>query len=133
MEKIVLFALLLSQIIFNGCDSYRLGSRILNGNEAESIAQFPYQVAIFARRGLILNLSSGAILSQRFILTCAHCIKDSQSASIYYGLTSFDDAIAENYQLIVSDNYRIHPNYESFKNDIAVILTNHEIQFNGKI
>jgi secreted trypsin-like serine protease len=129
MDK-VLFSLLLSQILVIACDSYRLNARILNGNEVETIAQFPYQVAIFARRNGASSLSSGAIISTRWILTCAHCVKDSESAGIYYGMTSFGDSSAQ-YQTVNSSNYRIHPNYASFRDDVALILVNQEINFNG--
>ncbi|KAG5679063.1 hypothetical protein PVAND_008660 [Polypedilum vanderplanki] len=129
MTKIVLFVLL-----FISCDSNHLSSRILNGNIVNTIDQFPYQVAIFARRNnLSLTLSSGAIISCKFILTCAHCIKDSSQANIYYGMTSFDQISEENYQVINNSSYRIHPNYSTFKNDIAIMLTSHDIQFNDKI
>lgn len=127
MTKVVLFALL-----FISSDSYRLSSRILNGNVVNTIAQFPYQVAIFASRNNLPYLSSGAIISHKFILTCAHCIKDTSHASIYYGMTSFDQVSEENHQVINNSSYRIHPNYSSFKNDIAIMITTHDIQFNGE-
>lgn len=107
--------------------------RIFNGNEIETLTKFPYQVAIFARKQQGANLSSGSIISVKFILTCAHCIQNSSSVGAFYGITDISQPYESNYQSINSSNYIIHPDYSSFRNDIALILTYHDIQFGGMI
>ncbi|XP_050304857.1 kallikrein 1-related peptidase b9-like [Anthonomus grandis grandis] len=48
-----------------------IDNRIVNGQKVQSIEQYPYQVALFKKNELICG---GSILSQKYILTAAHCL-----------------------------------------------------------
>ena len=50
-----------------------LGPRIVNGEVAQE-GQFPWQVGVVATRAFELHYCSGAIISESWILTAAHCI-----------------------------------------------------------
>lgn len=49
-----------------------VGPRIINGKNA-TVGQFPWQVAIYVTFSSYTNLCGGAIISEKWILTAAHC------------------------------------------------------------
>lgn len=102
------------------------------GGVEDSIIRFPYQVAMFARFPDGSKFSSGAIISKRHVITCAHCLFGSNSVSIFYGSAKLSNLDFGQNQVVDSVNYRIHPQYELYVNDIAIIMMNSEIVFSGK-
>lgn len=108
-------------------------SDAIGGVVVESISYFPYQTVIFARFDSGSKLCSGAILSSRLIITCAHCLVGSTSASFFYGSENLSALDFSKNQIVDSANYRIHPQYSKYINDVALILTNVEIEFNGEL
>lgn len=107
----------------------------IGGVEVESITQFPYQVAMFVRFSLGSSLCSGAILSKKLVITCAHCLVGSNSVNIFYGSKSFSDLDFNQNQVVSNENYHIHPQYNDFDkffNDIALISMNSAILFSGE-
>jgi V8-like Glu-specific endopeptidase len=107
-------------------------AKIIGGIEVGSITQFPYQALIFARYGSGSMISSGAIISPKFVLTCAHCISGSTSASVFYGSEQISNLDFSKNQIVSSENYRIHPKYSTYLNDIALIKMEFSIRFSGK-
>lgn len=105
---------------------------VVGGVEVDSITTFPYQTLIFARWETGSTLSSGSILSAKFVITCAHCIKGSYNASIFYGSEKMSALDYNKNQIVLSENYRIHPDYSTYFNDIALIRMNFDIKFSGK-
>lgn len=105
---------------------------VFGGVEVDSITRFPYQTVIFARSSSGSSLSSGAILSPKYIITCAHCISGSNNVSVFYGSEKISSLDYNKNQVVLSENYRIHPEYSTFFNDIALIKMNFDIIFSGK-
>jgi secreted trypsin-like serine protease len=115
------------------CVAFSVSSaKVIGGIVVDSIAQFPYQVVIFARFPTGSMISSGAIISQKFVITCAHCISGSESASIFYGSQQLSDLDFDKNQIVSSENYRIHPTFSTYINDIAVIKLDYSIKFSGR-
>lgn len=107
-------------------------SRVIGSVEVESIENFPYQTLQFSRFNTSTSLSSGAILSEKFVITCAHCIDQANSVNLFYGSKTISNLDYDRNQLILSDNFIIHPNYSSFMNDLALIRLNMDIEFDGE-
>lgn len=106
--------------------------KVVGGVKVDSITTFPYQTVIFARWQSGSTLSSGSILSSTFIITCAHCIKGSHNVSVFYGSEKISNLDYNKNQVVLSENYRIHPEYSTYFNDIALIKMNFAIKFSGK-
>lgn len=102
------------------------------GGVEDSIIRFPYQVAMFVRFPSATKFCSGAIISKRLVVTCAHCLFGSNNVSIFYGSATLSNLDFDQNQVVDSENYRIHPQYELYVNDIAVITMNSAIVFSGK-
>lgn len=106
-------------------------SKAVGGFLVESPTIFPYQVAIFSRYETASHFCSGSILSKKTIVTSAHCIKGSSSASIFYGINSISSVDFSKNQVVDKENYKIHPNFTTFYDDVALIEMNFEIEFDG--
>lgn len=118
----------LNELTFSG-----LSNRIIGGDEAKH-GQFPHQVSL--RRKLTKQHFCGAsILSERFILTAAHCSRGLYGipANVIAVVGAWDiknDGKAFGIKRIVS-----HPsfNLDELVNDIAMLITEHEIPFSDFI
>lgn len=106
--------------------------KVVGGVEVNSMTEFPYQTVIFARWNFGSTLCSGAILSSNFVITCAHCLSGSKNASVFYGSKRLSTLDYERNQVVSSENYRIHPDYSAYSNDIALIKMNFKINFSGE-
>lgn len=102
------------------------------GGSEVSISIFPYQTAIYARHDTGSKLCSGAILSRKIVITCAHCLVGSNSASVYYGSENLSALDFSRNQVIDRNNYIFHPQYSQYVNDVALIMMNFDIEFSGK-
>lgn len=131
MKSIVITVLLFRLFAFTL--SMPAKAKVIGSAVVESIESFPYQTAIFAQKDeSTAAFCSGSILSENFVLTCAHCLVGSSYASVFYGsrkLSALDNARS---QIVNSTNYRIHPKYSEFINDIALIELPVAIEFSGK-
>lgn len=107
-------------------------SNAVGGVEVNSTGRFPYQVAMFIRFPSATSFCGGSIISRRLILTCAHCLIGSNSVSIYYGSEKLSNLDFDQNQVVYSENYRIHPQYSSYVNDVALIRMNTAIVFSSK-
>lgn len=111
----------------------QIGSRIVGGTNATRF-QFPYYTQIVS--AIKLNETKtghgncgGSVISSTFVLTAAHCVKNSISNKVIMGFYTVDDlrgAIAYSVKSI-----RIHEEYNSTARtkDIALIELNKEITF----
>lgn len=111
----------------------QIGSRIVGGTNATRF-QFPYYVQIISAIKLnetktVYGNCGGSIISSTFVMTAAHCVKNSVSNKVVMGFYTVDDlrgAIAYPVKSI-----RIHEEYNSTARtkDIALIELSKEIKF----
>lgn len=106
-------------------------AKVIGGEVVESIESFPYQTAIFINKETSTAFCSGSILSSNYIVTCAHCLTNSDSASVFYGSEKLSALDFSKSQVVNSSNYRIHPEFTTFVNDIALIELPKAIEFTG--
>lgn len=107
-------------------------NKVIGSLEVESIEDFPYQTLQFSRYDTKTTLSSGAILTDYFVITCAHCIYNANNVSLFYGSKTISNLNYNYNQIILKENFIIHPNYSIFLNDIALMRLNINLSFNGE-
>ncbi|XP_055910570.1 brachyurin-like [Eupeodes corollae] len=113
-----------------------IDGRITNG-EAAAAKQFPYQV------GLMLYLDNGrawcggTLISNRWVLTAAHCTDGVNGVDVYLGATNRTDRSEAGQQIIyVGKKYVfVHEKWDSSQlvNDISVLKLPIPIDFNDYI
>lgn len=131
MVLIIIVILVACNFIVINANPVPYKSKAIGGFLVDSPTIFPYQVAIFSRYESVSHFCSGSILSRKFIVTSAHCIEGSTSASIFYGINSISSVDFDKNQVVDKSNYKIHPNFTTFHDDIALIEINFEIEFSG--
>ncbi|CAH2322632.1 complement C1s subcomponent [Pelobates cultripes] len=92
--------------------------RIFGGNPAEP-GQFPWQIAFISP-----SRGSGALISDRWILTAAHVVQDKDSPEMYGGVINLRPKKQEN--LLKAKKIIVHPNWVTQDNDKRVNY-NHDI------
>ncbi|XP_062127743.1 collagenase-like [Drosophila sulfurigaster albostrigata] len=119
-------------------DQYSPTNRIINGENAVS-KQFPYQVYLEEHINYDWRPNcGGVIISNRTVLTAAHCISDSiDSLKIYFGAVDRTNIYETGQQRLIvkRKNIIVHPEYDpiQFLNDIALIRLPAEILFDEYI
>jgi len=109
--------------------------RIIGGYVAD-LGQFPYQISLRGINGTVIrHRCGGSIISDRWILTAAHCIQGAYSNAsnlvVVVGAHHVsDDGTTYEVERVVS-----HPNYNDtlLTNDIALIRTAVEIEFGPNV
>jgi trypsin len=99
-----------------------LGGRRIVGGEATEISQHPWQVAFNVNMDGRVYLCGGSIISDRWILTAAHCFKPSTGSSdvrVKAGATNYvqEGAWAQVDRIIIHENY----NPKTHEHDIALV------------
>lgn len=96
----------------------------MNGQDAER-GQFPHQVSLRYRGS---HRCGGSIITSRWILTAAHCSQNIAAKDLVVVAGAiFLQSDGVSYQIEVVKN---HPKYVPIRNDIAVLKTATEIEFN---
>ncbi|XP_062130975.1 collagenase-like isoform X2 [Drosophila sulfurigaster albostrigata] len=140
MVKLQLLLVFLTSLLFQGSeqDQYSPSNRIINGENAVS-KQFPYQVYLEEHINYDWRPNcGGVIISNRTVLTAAHCISDSIDAfKIYFGAVDRTNIYETGQQRLIvrRKNIIVHLEYDSnqFLNDIALIRLPTEILFDEYI
>ncbi|KAI4467785.1 hypothetical protein MML48_2g00015293 [Holotrichia oblita] len=125
------------KLLPENCGSGATAEKIINGNETE-LFEFPWAVALKYDTGSTPWKCGASLISERYVLTAAHCIKsDLKLTTVRLGEHNFDkepDCEQKGPVLVqcadtpqdfeVSENDAIvHPDYnsETYDNDIALI------------
>lgn len=115
-----------------GVTSYSSLHKIVGGSQT-TIEKYPWQVSI---HWLSQHECGGSIISDRWILTAAHCILElpvvayTSQFSIIAGSTSQNYYATNNYYKAIQ--IMTHPGYvKSTRNDIALIKVDRVIDFSG--
>uniref|UniRef100_A0A8W7PUL3 Peptidase S1 domain-containing protein n=2 Tax=Anopheles coluzzii TaxID=1518534 RepID=A0A8W7PUL3_ANOCL len=116
--------------------------RIVNGQEARP-GQFPYQVALLGQFNAGVGLCGASIITQRYVLTAAHCVYTGVDASAPVAngtaiLGAHNRMIEEPSQQRItfsSSGVIGHPGYDLFdvRNDIAVVRLDELIVYTDRI
>ena len=120
-------------------------TRIVGGSPAKQ-GWFPWQVALMDFGHFTEPFCSGSVIHKNWVLTAAHCVSndpglstsilDRPGRSIYMsvGLTNWIHR-QDHVQFLRSQMMVIHPNYEVIgaTNDVAMIMTDRDIQFNDYV
>lgn len=133
MKLKIFIVLFTCNLICSDANPVSYKSKAVGGFLVESPTIFPYQVAIFSRYETASHFCSGSILNKKYVITSAHCIEGSTSASIFYGVNSISAVDFSKNQVVDKTNYKIHPNFTTFHDDIALIEMNFEFEFSGQL
>ncbi|CRK90293.1 CLUMA_CG004008, isoform A [Clunio marinus] len=109
--------------------------RIVGGTEAAPGAH-PYQAAVLMRFATGTGLCGGSVISNRVILTAAHCPINSLDSQVILGAHNrLTTEATQHRQTIPNANYRLHANYNpsNLNNDIATMITNAVVPMTARI
>ncbi|XP_066143131.1 venom serine protease-like [Euwallacea fornicatus] len=123
--------LLQNQNQYDSCDcGWRQMKRIIGGVNT-GVNEFPFMVALIYNNNMWCG---GSLISDRFVLTAAHCVVNKEAT--YFNLLVGDYDISTGSDTADSAIYRvsayeIHPDYDisTQKNDIALIQSSSQIYF----
>lgn len=110
--------------------------RIYGGSEAK-LGQFPHQVSLrINRSGKYLHTCGGSIISNRYIVTAAHCYSTSYpNVSDYRVVVGAHKYNGDDGRLYGVKRFTVHEKWDSnvIINDIALVEVNEVIAFNERV
>lgn len=130
--NVICFVSIIAINCINSGDSRVIGedTKIVNGYDAER-GQFPHQVSL-RRNANHQHYCAGSIISDRWILTAAHCVELYRPPYIYAVVGSIDRRHGLNIDLIYEVRHPNHTvNVKRF--DIALLRTGRTIPFDSNI
>ncbi|XP_065158869.1 trypsin-like [Atheta coriaria] len=107
--------------------------RIVGGSPID-ITQVPYQIAVGNATSIWCG---GSIISEKFIVTAAHCFNDhditTEGFLVFVGMTKLNEINPSMAKGIVS--VHVHPEYDrsTQSKDIAIMELNDDLNFNTKV
>lgn len=107
--------------------------RIVGGDEA-TVGQFPHQVSLRVRNGQ-RHFCGGSIISDRFILTAAHCTQNQTSNPANVRAVVGAHRVSTGGTQYALDRIVNHPGFsmQTIANDISVLRTTQRIAFSPLI
>merc|ERR1712058_160193 len=114
-----------------GIEGPAAGERIVGGHEAEE-HQWPWQVALFIDDAWFCG---GALISENYVLTAAHCAEGASYFDIMAGAHNVRASSEPHRVEITSYNGWTHPQWDhnTLSNDVALIELPSPIDFNDYI
>ncbi|XP_077294942.1 proclotting enzyme-like [Arctopsyche grandis] len=120
---------------FRGCGiSSRYRPKIVGGQPADP-KEWPWMVALL--RSQNINFCGGALVTNRHIISAAHCTNGFKPQDIRVRLGEYDftrdgETNAKDFRVI---NVKEHPEYnaETFQNDISMLVINRPVRFDDSI
>lgn len=99
------------------------GAKIIGGTPAGSTSDYPWQVALFSDPSDVYQSQycGGTLLSDRWIVTAAHCAETTGDTYVAAGIIDLDAALAG--EVAKVEQWFIHPAFDgnTYNNDIALL------------
>ncbi|XP_318957.6 CLIP domain-containing serine protease B15 [Anopheles gambiae] len=131
------------------CGAQQLADRIYFGEETERGAH-PWAALLFYNvgRNRTVPKCGGALISERYVITAAHCTVDKPNWKLLYvrfnefNTSSADNCTTENDEVICREDYAVesivpHPEYDmhniSRPNDICILRLASDVTFNDYV
>ncbi|EDW93585.1 chymotrypsin BI [Drosophila yakuba] len=98
---------------------------------------FPYQVGMLLQRPKGLYWCGGSLISDKHVITAAHCVDMAKRALVFLGANEIKNAKEKGQVrlMVPSENFQIYPtwNPKRLKDDIALVRLPHAVSFNERI
>lgn len=107
--------------------------RIVNGEESTR-GQFPYQVLLhYDLPGDYPGTCGGSLISDRWILTAAHCVSGFPQFEVHLGVLRAGDLNETGRVILRTNTSFVHPNYGLLESDIALLRLDEPVTFSETI
>ncbi|EFA10762.1 brachyurin [Tribolium castaneum] len=110
-------------------NTFRPPPRIIGGSTARA-GQFPWQAAIYLDNISGKYFCGGALITNQWILTAAHCVFGGKLFTIHLGSNTLFSQ-DENRIILSSSKYVVHPEYDqnTLENDVGLIQLHMPVTF----
>lgn len=114
--------------------AHTLEPRIIRGQPAIP-GDYPFFVYLKFRISSSVGSCGGSLISDRFILTAAHCTLNADYAEAILGYSKIGRDDETQYHLISKKKFFLHPqsDIENFRNDIALLQLPIKVKFTPRI